>query len=146
MVADAPPDRGLSFGTVGTVSYTLSLAQGVLVPVSALQNNENKDFVFAVQGGKAVQQPITVAAETGTTAAVAGIETGTQVIVNPPPGLLAGSSVRVVEAQPAAPAGAAGAQGTQNAQGAQGGPAARSGQKAAGAAAGATTQGQGAQP
>ncbi len=105
MVADAPPDRALTFGTVGTVSYQLSLAQGILVPVAALQTNENQNFVFAVVGGKATAAPITILAETGITAAVTGIAAGTQVIVNPPPGLLEGSAVRVVGSQPAVPPG-----------------------------------------
>ena len=84
------------YGSVGTVDYKLSLGDGVLVPISALQTNGNQDFVYAIQGGKATTQVLTVVAESGTTAAVTGVPSGAQVILNPPPGLLEGSPVRPV--------------------------------------------------
>ncbi len=84
------------YGAVGTVSYPLSLAQGVLVPISALQTTGNQEYVYVVQGGKSAAQKLTVIAEAGTTAAVAGVPSGSQVILNPPPGLLAGSPVKPV--------------------------------------------------
>ncbi len=105
MVATIPAGSAFPFGAVGTVTYSLGLARGALIPVSSLQTNENQDYVFTIVGGKAVIQPITVIAETGITAAVAGISAGTQVIVSPPPGLLSGSAVQ--------PVGGAAAQGSQ---------------------------------
>jgi hypothetical protein len=53
--------------------------------------------VFSVANGKVTTRTITILAESGTTAAVAGIEDGTLVVLNPPPGLLPGSSVQVVD-------------------------------------------------
>ncbi len=92
-----------SYGAVGTVDYKLSLGDGVLVPISALQTNGNQDFVYVVDAGKAKTQALTVLAESGTNAAVSGVPSGVQVILNPPPGLLEGSPVRPV---PVAQAGA----------------------------------------
>ncbi len=96
MVAAVPRSFAPPYGAVGTVSYGLTLAQGALVPITAVETAENRNFVYTVVDGKAMTQPITILAETGVTAAVAGLREGTQVIVNAPPGLLPGSAVRVV--------------------------------------------------
>jgi multidrug resistance efflux pump len=119
MVAAVPPSVPVSYGAVGTVTYRLTLATGPQIPVAALQTRADLTFVYLIVNGKAVEQPITVLAQGGTTAVVKGVDAGTQVILNPPPGLLAGSSVQAValpsvQGQAAAPAGAqgAGAQGT----------------------------------
>jgi multidrug efflux pump subunit AcrA (membrane-fusion protein) len=98
MVASLSPSFPLAYGTVGTVSYTLSMARGILVPIPALQTLEDKNFVFVIENGKAVMHTITVIAESGVTAALSGIAPGAQVIVNPPPGLLDGSLVQPVQA------------------------------------------------
>jgi HlyD family secretion protein len=110
MVAMLPRTAELPYGAVGTVGYSLSLATGALIPIAALQVNEDQNYVFAVANGKVTTRTITILAESGTTAAVAGIEDGTQVVLNPPPGLLPGSSVQVVDltAVPAAPAAGSG--------------------------------------
>jgi multidrug efflux pump subunit AcrA (membrane-fusion protein) len=96
MVASVAPSYSPAFGSVGTVSYSLSLAKGVLIPIAALKTSEDKNYVFAVEGGKAVRRAIVVAAESGVTAAITGVASGSQVIVNPPPGLLDGASVQPV--------------------------------------------------
>ena len=96
MVAAVPSSDTLSFGSVGTVSYSLSLAKGILVPIAALRTSEDKNYVFAIKDGKAFSVPVTIVAESGVTAVAAGVAPGSQVIVNPPPGLLAGSAVRAV--------------------------------------------------
>jgi hypothetical protein len=54
------------------------------------------NFVYVIVNGKAVEQPITILAEGGIAAVAKGVDAGMQVILNPPPGLLAGSSVQVV--------------------------------------------------
>ncbi|HUZ17841.1 MAG TPA: efflux RND transporter periplasmic adaptor subunit [Spirochaetia bacterium] len=108
-----------AYGTVGTVSYTVNLTQGILVPLNSLQNDGSQNYVFAIESGKAHFQPITILAETGATAAVSGLATGAHVIVNPPPGLLDGANVTAVSpqaqgtasAQPAAPGQGQSAQG-----------------------------------
>lgn len=84
------------YGSVGTVSYRLSLGTGVLVPIAALQTTGNQEYVFVVRDGKAETQKLTVVAESGTTAAVDGVPSQSQVVLNPPPGLLEGSPVRAV--------------------------------------------------
>jgi multidrug resistance efflux pump len=100
LVAAAPTSVNLPYGTVGAISYPITLAEGILVPISALQTNQNQYFVYTVVGGEAVVQPVTILAETGSTAAVSGPAAGATVVVSPPPGLLAGSGVTVVGGQP----------------------------------------------
>ena len=96
LVAAVPASLPLSFGEIGTVSYSLSLARGVLVPTGALQTNEDKNFVYVVEGGKAIVRQITILAESGSSAAATGVTAGSLVVVNPPPGLLDGSTVRTL--------------------------------------------------
>ena len=84
------------YGAVGTVSYKLSLGVGALVPISALQTTGNQEYVYIIEGGKAVTQNLLVISESGTTAVVSGVRPNSQVILNPPPGLLVGSPVRPV--------------------------------------------------
>jgi multidrug efflux pump subunit AcrA (membrane-fusion protein) len=117
MVAELPRSANLPYGTVGTVTYTVTLATGTLIPIAALQVNEDQNYVFTVENGKAATRPITIFAETGTTAAVSGLTEAAQVILNPPPGLLPGSSVQVISLAPVpspspAPSGKGGGQGT----------------------------------
>jgi len=115
MVAALPRALKLPYGGVGTVSYSLSLAQGAIVPIGALQVNEDQNYVYAIADGKAVVKTVTILAESGTSAAVAGVNAGDMVIVNPPAGLLAGSTVQAVGGTGAGQ-GAGGAQGTVGSQ------------------------------
>lgn len=115
MVAALPPSVPASYGAVGTITYRLTLARGPQIPIEALQTRADLTFVYSIVNGKAVEQPITILAEGGTTAVVKGVDAGMQVILNPPPGLLAGSSVQAValpSAQGQAAAAPAGPQGT----------------------------------
>jgi HlyD family secretion protein len=96
MVASLPPSVPAPYGAVGTITYRLTLATGPQIPVAALQTRADTTFVYAIVDGKAVEQPITILAEGGTTAVAKGVDAGMQVILNPPPGLLAGSSVQSV--------------------------------------------------
>ncbi|WP_407541790.1 efflux RND transporter periplasmic adaptor subunit (plasmid) [Deinococcus radiomollis] len=80
-------------GAVGSVSYPYTVASGVLVPSTALQLDGNNTSVFTVQGGKARQVPVTVLGQADSRAAVSGIDSGVQVIAQPPSGLLDGASV-----------------------------------------------------
>jgi multidrug efflux pump subunit AcrA (membrane-fusion protein) len=111
MVASPPASFPVSYGTVGTVSYSLTLARGILIPIASLQTMEDRNFVFAIANGKTTMQTVIIVAESGVFAAVSGIAPGAQVIVNPPPGLLNGSQVQVVQSQ-------ASAQGPSSSQGA----------------------------
>ncbi len=108
MVAELPASADYPYGTVGTVSYSVTLARGVLVPISALETNDNRYYVYAIAEGKAQMKSITILAETGASAAVRGLAAGDQVIINPPPGLLPGAEVRVVPAGGGASAGRGG--------------------------------------
>jgi multidrug efflux pump subunit AcrA (membrane-fusion protein) len=104
MVASVPPSFPIAYGAVGTVGYTLTLARGILLPIATLQTNEDKNYVFVIEEGKAMMHTITIIAESGITAAVSGIAAGSQVIVSPPPGLLNGSQVQAVQTQGSEPA------------------------------------------
>lgn len=109
------------YGAVGSVVYRIPLASGTLVPLSALDALENQNYVFVVEGGRAVSKNVAVVAEAGTTAAVSGIEAGEVVVLSPPPGLLSGSQVQAIaaaetagQAEGQAPAGRTGAAGGQS--------------------------------
>jgi multidrug efflux pump subunit AcrA (membrane-fusion protein) len=98
IVAAVPASLPLSFGAIGTVSYSLTLARGALIPTGSLQTNEDRNFVYIVEGGKALVRQITILAEGGSRAAVTGVNGSNIVVVNPPPGLLDGSIVKAVAA------------------------------------------------
>lgn len=85
----------LPLGTTGMVRYRLTLARGLLLPVTALSVEGNATYVFQVEGGVGRQREVTVLAQSGDLAAVEGeLAPGAQVVLNPPPGLLDGSRVR----------------------------------------------------
>jgi HlyD family secretion protein len=96
LVAGLPETSQLTFGAVGTISYSVTLARGAIVPTGSLQTNEDQNFVYVVETGKAVAHRIAILAESGATAAVTGVAAGSVVILNPPPGLLDGSAVKAV--------------------------------------------------
>jgi multidrug efflux pump subunit AcrA (membrane-fusion protein) len=100
MVASPPATFPVSYGAVGTVSYELTLARGIIVPIAALETMEDKNYVFVIEDGKARMRTITVISESGISAAVSGIASGSQVIVSPPPGLLDGSPVQLAQSTP----------------------------------------------
>ena len=97
MAAAVPANMALTYGAVGTVSYSLTLARGALVPTSSLQTSEDTNFVFVAQEGRANRRPITILTESGSVAVVTGVTAGEIVVVNPPPGLLDGSVVKAVQ-------------------------------------------------
>lgn len=90
-------DRPAS-GTVGSVVYTARVGQGILVPSTALQADNDKTYVFTVQAGKAQRSEVKVLGQAGTQSVVQGIESGAQVITQPPSGLVSGSSVTTSDA------------------------------------------------
>lgn len=104
LTAALPRDLAPPLGTVGTITYTVELAQGTLVPLPCVQSAENTTFVFTVgPQNKVGKTVVRVLAETGTFAAVTGVDTGATVIISPPPGLLVGSTVQPTDAGVAAP-------------------------------------------
>ena len=80
-------------GAVGSVSYPFTVAQGVIVPGTALQLDGDRAYLFTTSGGKAEQVYVTVLGQANSQAAVSGVSAGTQVIAQPPSGLLDGASV-----------------------------------------------------
>jgi RND family efflux transporter MFP subunit len=92
-----------AYGTVGSVAYTQVMATGVLVPIPAIETLENTTYVFVVQDGKAARADVAILADSGTYAAVTGLKDGDVVVVNPPPGLLVGSPIRILNSPAGAP-------------------------------------------
>lgn len=93
MVASAA-GLNLQYGTVGEINYRIPLARGAIVPLASLGALENQNFVYVIQNDKVTMRTVTIAAESGTTAAVDGLSDGEVIVVSPPPGLLAGSQVQ----------------------------------------------------
>lgn len=93
------PDSGLpDTGAVGTVSYSVPVASGTLVPTSAVQTDGSQAYVFVYRGGKAARQNVTVLGQSGDQSAVSGLNAGSSVLSSPPAGLLDGASVTVAAA------------------------------------------------
>jgi len=105
MIASIGGASGLPFGSVGTVTYSVSMARGALIPVAALSTLEDRNYVFVIENGKVVRRYVTIIAEAGITAAVSGLDSGVAVVLDPPPGLLEGSQVQASMVQdPSTPA------------------------------------------
>ncbi len=86
-------DKLPPLGSVGSVTYTSTVGKGTLVATTALQIDNDQTSVYVVENGKARIQKITVLGQTGDTAVVSGLKAGSQVITQPPAGLLDGASV-----------------------------------------------------
>lgn len=82
------------YGSVGNIIYRIPLAEGILIPIASLATLSNQNFVFVIENGHAIVKNVTIIAESGTYAAVEGIDAGDTVIVSPPPGLIQGSQVQ----------------------------------------------------
>ncbi|GAA5512656.1 multidrug resistance protein MdtA [Deinococcus carri] len=82
-----------ALGTVGSVVYSAKVASGVLVPSTALQADNDQTYLFTIENGKAQQHEVNVLGQAGTQSAVSGIDAGSEVITQPPTGLLDGASV-----------------------------------------------------
>jgi hypothetical protein len=89
------------------VSYVVPLARGALVPISALDTLDNRNFAFAIEGGKVTIKNVVVLASSGAVAAVSGLNDGDVVILSPPPGLIDGASVQPTMVAGAVPSGSA---------------------------------------
>lgn len=144
MVASAG-GLGMQYGSVGEINYRIPLAQGALVPIAALATLENQNFVYVIQGGKVESRVVTIASESGTTAAVDGIKDGEIIVVSPPPGLLTGSQVQLTMMDQPANAGsqATGQQPASQQQGVRKSGGSRTGGGGSGQGAGAPSSGSG---
>lgn len=95
-------------GAVGSVVYRAKVASGILVPSTALQADGDATYLYTVEGGRAKQRAVTVLGQAGTQSAVQGLESGAQVISEPPTGLLDGAAVTTGGAASSAAPGAGG--------------------------------------
>jgi multidrug efflux pump subunit AcrA (membrane-fusion protein) len=84
----------LPYGSVGTVRYSIRLAEGFLVPSTALQSESGEDFVFLLADGRARRKGVSFLSDNGRLAAVLGLAIGDRVLENPPKGLVDGSAVK----------------------------------------------------
>ena len=73
------------------------MATGVLIPIPAIQTLENTTYVYTIKNNKSVRADITILNDSGSYAAVSGVNDNDSVIVNPPPGLLPGASIKVLQ-------------------------------------------------
>jgi RND family efflux transporter MFP subunit len=74
---------------------TLSTAQGVTVPSSAIQHENGRDLVLIVHGNRAEQRTVNVSSNAGTDAVIAaGVASGEKVILDPPANLKSGTLVK----------------------------------------------------
>jgi RND family efflux transporter MFP subunit len=72
-----------------------TLARSVIVPKSALQNQDGHDVLFAVENGRAVRRAVTVSETQGADDVLsAGVSVGEKVIVEVPAGLKDGAAVK----------------------------------------------------
>lgn len=90
VAADLPP------GASAQVRYTLTLAQGSLLPAGALRTEGRSTYVFVVQDGKAVRTPVRVLGDTGAQVAVEGVSGG-PVVFPVPSSLSDNDAVEVVQ-------------------------------------------------
>ncbi len=96
LTAALPASVKASLGTVGTISYRVVLANGTIVPLTALQSAENKTFVYTNENNKAARYEVQVLDASGTEVAISGLNPKASVILNPPPGLLVGATIQAV--------------------------------------------------
>ena len=69
-----------------------------MVPKSAVQNQDGRDVVFVVQGGRAERRAVTVSDTQGDDSVLsAGVSAGEKVIVDAPAGLNDGTKVKEVK-------------------------------------------------
>jgi RND family efflux transporter MFP subunit len=91
------PDMGVkvAFHETAGAPAAASLAHSVIVPKSALQNQDGHDVLFAVENGRAERRAVTVSEAQGDDAVLsAGVSAGEKVIIEVPAGLKDGVAVK----------------------------------------------------
>ncbi|WP_034343375.1 efflux RND transporter periplasmic adaptor subunit [Deinococcus misasensis] len=88
---------GIPAGSTATLKYSLQIAEGALVPASALRVSEGQTRVFVVKDGLARAVSVRRMGEADGKVALAGLETGQRVIFPLPAELTDGTRVEVVE-------------------------------------------------
>lgn len=84
-------------GAVADLRYSVTLAEGLLLPSGALAAEGGATYVYVVEEGVAVRIPVQVRAEAGAQAVVEGIEPGTPVISPRPLDVRDGTRVTVAD-------------------------------------------------
>jgi len=92
-----PSETPIPTGTVTQFDYELALAEGILLPSSALRQSSGQASVLVVRGGRAVEVPVTPLGEGGAQVVVSGLEAGARVIYPLPADLSPGTPVEVLE-------------------------------------------------
>jgi len=89
------PDMAVKVAFHETAGAPAALARSVIVPKSALQNQDGHDVIFAVENGRAERRAVTVSEAQGDDAVLsAGVSAGEKVIVDLPAGLKDGAAVK----------------------------------------------------
>ncbi len=91
-----PSESRIPTGTVTQFNYELKLAEGILLPSSALRQRGRQLSVLVVREGRADEVPVTLLGEGGSQIAVSGLEPGVQVISPLPADLSPGTQVEVL--------------------------------------------------
>ena len=92
-----PSETRIPTGTVTQFNYELQLAEGILLPSSALRQRGRQLNVLVVREGLAAEAPVTLLGESGAQLAVSGLEPGAAVIAPLPADLTPGTPVEVLE-------------------------------------------------
>lgn len=81
-------------GALADLRYTVTVAQGMLLPSGAISAEAGSTYVYVVRDGVATRIPVDVLAEAGATAAVEGVDTDDRVIAPRPLDVRQGTPVR----------------------------------------------------
>jgi RND family efflux transporter MFP subunit len=89
------PDMAVKVAFRETAGAPAAVTRAVIVPKSALQNQDGHDVIFAVANGRAERRAVTVSEAQGEDALLsAGVSAGDKVIVEAPSGLKDGAAVK----------------------------------------------------
>ena len=89
------PDMAVKVAFHETAGAPAAVTRAVLVPKSALQNQDGHDVIFVAENGRAERRPVTVSETQGDDAVLsAGAGAGDKVIVEAPAGLKDGTAVK----------------------------------------------------
>ncbi|WP_425148194.1 efflux RND transporter periplasmic adaptor subunit [Deinococcus sp.] len=90
---DSPTSK-LPVGASVGVRYTVRLGGGLSIPANAVQQTGGNNVVFVAKSGAARQTPVSIVAESGSTAIVSGLTDG-DLVINPiPPSLADGAAIQ----------------------------------------------------
>ena len=91
-----PSETVIPTGAVARLTYEVTLARGVVVPVEALGVRQGEAYVLVVENGATDERPVEILAETAGEAVVEGVSPDSLVVSPLPPDLLDDFQVEVV--------------------------------------------------